>query len=68
MDDIPPLTQTDDLRIAKGKKLVEHLWWSLAKKIVLLAGNHYKWDDEQWKTAQELFLRPNDYKVIVELS
>ena len=55
----------DDYRVVKGKTLVEMLWWSLAKKIVKLAGEHYKWNEETWKEASEIFLRPNDYKVVV---
>ena len=59
--DTPPL----DPRIQKGKQLAELLWWSLAKRIVKLAGEHFHWDDEQWREASEIFLRPNDYKVVV---
>ncbi len=55
----------EDPRVTKGKKLVELIWWTLAKKIVKTAGEHYKWDDEAWRDATELFLRPNDYKVVV---
>ncbi len=54
----------EDPRVTKGKKLVELIWWTLAKKIVKTAGEHYKWDDEAWRDATELFLRPNDYRVI----
>ena len=50
--------------VKKGIVLVEQLWWSLAKRIVFLAGNLYKWDEDQWREANEKFLRPNDYKVI----
>ena len=52
-------------RMTKGVELAEQIWWSLAKKIVFLAGTLYKWDDEQWRDANEKFLRPNDYKVII---
>ena len=51
--------------VKKGIALVEQVWWSLAKRIVFLAGNLYKWDEEQWRTANEKFLRPNDYKVVI---
>lgn len=54
----------EDERVKKGKKLAEMIWWSLAKRIVLLAGEMYGWDDERWRDATELFLRPSDYKVI----
>ena len=36
----------DEERISKGITLAEQVWWSLAKKIVFLAGTHYKWDEE----------------------
>lgn len=54
-------------RVRKGLQLVEQLWWQLAKQIVKTAGEMYGWDDEQWRDIQELFLRPNDYKVILKL-
>jgi hypothetical protein len=53
----------NEQRIADGKQFAEFLWWTLAKRIVLLAGELYNWDDQQWETAQELFLRSNDYEV-----
>ncbi len=56
----------DEERITKGVTLAEQVWWSLAKKIVFLAGTHYKWDEEQWREANDKFLRPNDYKVIIK--
>jgi len=57
--------ESSDPRVSKGVKFAEHIWWQLAKRIVLLAGEHYKWDEEQWRTAQEVFLRSNDYFVII---
>jgi hypothetical protein len=59
------MQKMEDDRITNGVELAEQIWWSLAKKIVFLAGTLYKWDDEQWRDANEKFLRPNDYKVIV---
>jgi hypothetical protein len=50
-------------RIEKGKAFAELIWWTLAKSIVKKAGELYNWNDDQWKDANELFLRPNDYKV-----
>lgn len=58
--DVPPL----DPRVAKGAKLAEMLWWSIAKRILKIAGDTYGWNDQQWQTAQELFLRSGDYRVI----
>ena len=57
---------TNEKRIADGIQFAEFVWWSLAKRIVSLAGDLYKWDESQWDTAQELFLRSNDYKVVIK--
>lgn len=54
-------------RVRRGLQLVEQLWWQIAKQIVKTAGELYGWDDEQWRDMQELFLRPNDYKVVLKL-
>jgi hypothetical protein len=55
-----------DTRVEKGKRFVELIWWSLAKRIVRIAGDHYQWTEEEWKEAMEQFLRPGDYKVLVK--
>jgi hypothetical protein len=55
-----------DPRIEKGKKLVEFIWYRLAKKIVKMAGEMYEWDEEKWEEAGRLYLRPGDYTVIVK--
>ncbi len=56
----------DDQSVVKGKVFAEQLWWRLAKRIIEIAGNHYKWDDARWTEITETFLRPNDYYVKVE--
>jgi hypothetical protein len=53
----------NEQRIADGIQCAEFIWWSLAKRIMGIAGNLYKWDDERWRDMSEIFLRPNDYKV-----
>jgi len=53
----------NEQRIADGIQFAELLWWTLAKRIVGIAGDLYKWNDEEWEKAQELFLRSNDYQV-----
>ena len=55
-----------DERIQLGTQFAEHIWWSFAQKIVLLAATLYKWDEDEWRIANDKFLRPNDYKVIME--
>jgi hypothetical protein len=57
---------TNDPAIQTGIQFAEQVWWTLAKRIVKAAGEYYKWDETQWQTANELFLRPNDYKVRIE--
>jgi hypothetical protein len=49
----------EEQRIQEGLALAEHIWWTLAKSIVKKAGELYKWTDEEWATAQELFGTPN---------
>ena len=56
----------EDQRVKRGIQIAEQIWWSLAKRIVYLAGKMYNWDDDQWGDANEFFLRPNDYKVVVK--
>ena len=61
-----PPCNMENADVKMGCEFAEQMWWSLAKRIVFLAGNLYKWDDEQWRDANEKFLRPNDYKVVVK--
>ena len=56
----------NEKRIAEGIKFAEFVWWTLAKRIVDIAGDIYKWDDSQWNSAAEKFLRGNDYKVVAK--
>ena len=51
--------------VTQGKEIAELLWWSLAKRIMGLAENLYKWDETQWQDANEKFLKPSDYKVVM---
>lgn len=60
------MDQVEDARVKKGIMLAEQMWWALAKRIVFLAGELYKWDDAQWRDANDFFLRPNDYKVVLD--
>ena len=53
----------EDARVTKGKHLAELIWWSLAKRIIRLAGEEYQWSDEQWQDFSQIFLRPTDYSV-----
>ena len=53
-------------RLEKGRAFAEFVWWSFAKKIFAIAADHYKWSEEDCNRAREIFLRPNDYRVIVK--
>ncbi len=53
-------------RVERGRKFAELVWWKLAKRILQIAGEHYKWDNDQWKEMTDFFLRPNDYKIIID--
>jgi hypothetical protein len=57
--------EQEDARVKKGIYLAELMWWSLAKRIVRIASEHYKWDDDHLRQISDIFLRPNDYKVNV---
>lgn len=47
----------------EGLEMIESMWYSLAVKIVKLAIEIYKLDEEQAKALKEVFLKPNDYTV-----
>ena len=53
-----------DPRVEKGKELAEMIWWSLAKRIVRIANDHYKWDDYQLSEVTDIFLKPSDYTIV----
>ena len=49
--------------VEKGREFAERFWFSLAKRILKIAGEHYKWDEQAWEENINLFLRPCDYRV-----
>jgi hypothetical protein len=54
----------NEKRIAEGINIAEFMWWTLAKRIVGIAGDLYKWDESRWEVVKEKFLRSNDYTVV----
>ena len=56
----------NEKRIAEGIKIAEFMWWTLAKRIVGIAGDLYKWDESRWEIVKEKFLRSNDYVVVAK--
>ena len=57
---------TSDLAVRHGLDFAELVWWTLAKRIVNVLGQHLKWDEDQWREAQDKFLKPNDYKAQID--
>ena len=49
--------------VDKGREFAERFWFSLAKRILKIAGEHYKWDDVVWEENINIFLRSSDYRV-----
>jgi len=66
--DSTSIDAANEKRIADGKQFAEFLWWTLAKRIVGIAGELYKWDESQWEVIKEKFLRNNDYAVVAKYS
>uniref|UniRef100_A0A6C0L5J0 Uncharacterized protein n=1 Tax=viral metagenome TaxID=1070528 RepID=A0A6C0L5J0_9ZZZZ len=64
--DSSSIDAANDKRITDGKQFAEFLWWTLAKRIVGIAGELYKWDESQWEVIKEKFLRNNDYAVVAK--
>ena len=60
------MEQNKEKRVEKGKVFLEHIWRALASRIVKLAGEHYKWNEEEWREAIDLYCRPGDYKVVIK--
>lgn len=56
----------DDPAVRRGLAFAELVWWTLAKRIVNVVGQHLKWDEDQWITMQEKFLKSNDYKAVLD--
>jgi hypothetical protein len=55
-----------DPSVRRGLEFAELVWWTLAKRIVNVLGQHLKWDEDQWREAQDKFLKPNTYKAQID--
>jgi hypothetical protein len=58
-------TVNSNVYVYKGREFAERFWFSLAKRILKIAGEHYKWDEQTWDENINLFLRSSDYSVII---
>ena len=45
----------------EGLQMIEMMWYSIAIKIVSMAIEVYKLDEEQAAALKDVFLKPNDY-------
>lgn len=54
-----------DARTDEGIKLLESLWYEVANRLVSLAIKVYKLDSEQAKALKDVYLRGNDYQVML---
>lgn len=46
----------------EGLQMIEMMWYSIAIKIVSMAIDIYKLDEEQAAALKDVFLKPNDYR------
>ena len=58
----------NDPAVHRGLAFAETVWWTLAKRILNVLGQHLNWDEDQWRDAQDKFLKPNDYKAKIDWS
>ena len=54
-----------DARTDEGINLLESLWYEVANRLVSLAIKVYKLDSEQAKALKDVYLRGNDYQVML---
>ena len=54
-----------DARTDEGIKLLESLWYEVTNRLVSLAIKVYKLDSEQAKALKDVYLRGNDYQVML---
>jgi hypothetical protein len=53
----------DNTEITEGVEIIESIWFITALKIVDLAINVYKLDEEQARALKDVFLKQNNYYV-----
>jgi hypothetical protein len=55
-----------DSRITEGLELLESIWFSLACRVVEAAIRVYKLNAEQAAALREVYLKPNQFRVLLE--
>lgn len=55
-----------DTEIEDGQKLLARIWYGVAIQIVDLAVQVYGLSSEQKEALKSVFLKPNDYYVMIE--
>ncbi len=56
----------DTNEIAEGVEIVESIWFLTAIKIVELAIKVYNLDEEQGRALKDVFLKQNNYYVVLD--
>lgn len=55
-----------DTELEEGQKLLERIWYGVAIQIVDLAVQVYGLSADQKDALKSVFLKPNDYYVVIE--
>ena len=55
----------NDSRVDEGIEMIQSMWYGTAIQIVNMAIRVYKLNSEQAKALKEVYLRPNDYRVVL---
>jgi hypothetical protein len=55
-----------DTELEEGQKLLERIWYGVAIQIVELAVHVYDLSADQKDALKSVFLKPNDYYVVIE--
>jgi hypothetical protein len=56
-----------DSRISEGLEMLESIWFSLACRVIDSAIQVYKLNTEQANALREVYLKPNQFRVFLEL-
>ena len=55
-----------ETELEEGQKLLERIWYGVAIQIVDLAVQVYGLSSDQKEALKSVFLKPNDYYVLIE--
>lgn len=55
----------EDAELEEGRLMLERIWYGVAIQIVELAVQVYGLSEEQKDSLKSVFLKPNDYYVVI---